>query len=229
MTSTVIEEATPHLYLSALTFVPQKTSFFRSFLENIIQRAKVLAELGGKWPAMELTLTGHQAGINSVSFSPDGERVVSGSYDQTIRIWNAHTGELVSGPFQGHTDSISSVAFSPDGESRVVSGSDDQTIWIRDAHTGEIVSGPFQGHTGWISSVAFSPDGERVVSGSDDQTIWIRDAHTGEIVSGPFQGHTGWISSVAFSPDGESVVSGSDDQTICSHKRGCVWITTRSH
>ncbi|KIJ42926.1 hypothetical protein M422DRAFT_170420, partial [Sphaerobolus stellatus SS14] len=213
MTSTVIEEATPHLYLSALTFVPQNTSFFTSFLENLNQRAKVLAGLGGKWPAMELTLTGHQAGINSVSFSPERERVVSGSNDQTIRIWNAHTGKLVSGPFQGHTGRVLSVAFSPDGE-RVVSGSSDQTIRIWNACTGEPVSGPFHGHKYSVSSVAFSPDGERVVSGSYDRTILIWNAHTGELVSGPFQGHTDWVLSVAFSPDGQSVVSGSSDQTI---------------
>ncbi|KIJ26367.1 hypothetical protein M422DRAFT_272569 [Sphaerobolus stellatus SS14] len=213
MTSAVIEEATPHLYLSALIFVPQNTSFFTSFSENLNQRAKVLAGLEGKWPAMELTLTGHQAGINSVSFSPDREKVVSGSSDQTIRIWNAHTGELVSGPFQGHTGRVSSVAFSPDGE-RVVSGSDDQTIRIWNARTGEHVCGPFQGHTDSVRSIAFSPDGERVVSGSSDQTIRIWNSHTGELVTGPFQGHTDWVGSVAFSPDGERVVSGSSDQTI---------------
>ncbi|KIJ33893.1 hypothetical protein M422DRAFT_264026 [Sphaerobolus stellatus SS14] len=57
---------------------------------------------------------GHTDGVNSVAFSPDGQRVVSGSYDKTIRIWNAHTGELVSGPFEGHTDGVTLVAFSLD-------------------------------------------------------------------------------------------------------------------
>ncbi|KIJ43932.1 hypothetical protein M422DRAFT_169193, partial [Sphaerobolus stellatus SS14] len=191
-------EATPHLYLSAPTFVPQSTSFFTSFLENLNQRAKVLAGLEGKWPAMELQLTGHQV----VSFSPDRERVVSGSDDWTIQIWNAHTGELVSEPFQDCTGSVRSVAFSPDGES-VVSGSDDKTIWIWNAHTGELVSEPLQGHTDLVRSDVFSPGGERVVSGSDDKTIQIWNAHTGESVSEPFQGHTDWVRSVAFSPDGE--------------------------
>ncbi|KIJ39160.1 hypothetical protein M422DRAFT_175557, partial [Sphaerobolus stellatus SS14] len=79
---------------------------------------------------------------------------VSGSYNQTIQIWNAHKGELVSGPFQGHTGLVNSVAFSPDGE-RVVSGSYDQTIQIWNAHTEELVFGPLQGqtdsrNTGWI-------------------------------------------------------------------------------
>ena len=70
----------------------------------------------------------------SVAFSPDGKRVVSGSFDKKIRIWDAETGKPVGEPFQGHTDEIRSVAFSPDGR-RVASGSDDNTIRMWDAET----------------------------------------------------------------------------------------------
>ncbi|KIJ39168.1 hypothetical protein M422DRAFT_175546, partial [Sphaerobolus stellatus SS14] len=75
--------------------------------------------------------------------------VVSGSDDQTIWIWNAHTGELVSESFQGQTDWVRSVAFSPDGE-QVVSGSDDWTIQIWNAPTGELDDISFERNTGWI-------------------------------------------------------------------------------
>jgi WD40 repeat protein len=105
-----------------------------------------------------------------VAFSPDGKQVVSGSLDETIRVWDAEMGVIVSGPFEGHSDSVTSVAFSPDGK-RVVSGSDDKTIRVCDAEAGMIISGPFDGHSNLVTSVAFSPDGKQVVSGSSDCTI----------------------------------------------------------
>jgi WD40 repeat protein len=120
----------------------------------------------------------------SVAFSPDGKRVVSGSSDCTVRIWDAGTGKLVAGPFEGHTNFVWSVAFSPDGQ-RVVSGSHDHTVRIWDAETGTLVAGPFEGHTDKVWSVAFSPDGLRVVSGSSDRTIRTWDAGTGQTVAGP--------------------------------------------
>ncbi|EDR04471.1 uncharacterized protein LACBIDRAFT_391675 [Laccaria bicolor S238N-H82] len=158
-------------------------------------------------------LSGHTERITSVTFSPDGRRIVSGSWDRTIRIWDAGTGKPMGEPFQGHTAVILLVAFSPDG-GRLVSGSYDQTIRIWDVETGKPMGEPFQGHTGDINSVAFSPDGGRIVSGSGDRTVRIWDAETGKSAGEPFQGHTGDINSVAFSPDGGRIVSGSDDRTI---------------
>ncbi|EDR04490.1 uncharacterized protein LACBIDRAFT_391733 [Laccaria bicolor S238N-H82] len=158
-------------------------------------------------------LSGHTNSTTSVTFSPDGRRVVSGSDDETIRIWDAETGKLVGEPFQGHTYYITSVAFSPDGR-RVLSGSCDKTIRVWDAETGKPVGESLQGHTDMITSVAFSPDGRHVVSGSCDKTIRIWDLDLGEPVGEPLRGHTNMVNSVAFSPDGGRVVSGSDDETI---------------
>jgi WD40 repeat protein len=90
--------------------------------------------------------TGHTVRVNSVAFSPDGQHIVSGSDDKTIRVWNAMTGETAAGPFTGHTDAVHSVAFSPDGQ-HIVSGSQDRTIRVWNAMTGETVAGPFTGHT----------------------------------------------------------------------------------
>ena len=75
------------------------------------------------------TIRGHTDSVSSIAFSPDGKRIVSGSFDCTVRVWDVETGMLVAGPFKGHTDWVSSVAFSPDG-SRVISGSDDRTVRI---------------------------------------------------------------------------------------------------
>ena len=69
------------------------------------------------------------AGVRSVAFSPDGERVLTGSSDNTARLWDAASGVPIHA-LRGHEDSVYSVAFSPDGE-RLVTGSYDNTarLW----------------------------------------------------------------------------------------------------
>ncbi|KAE9403149.1 WD40 repeat-like protein [Gymnopus androsaceus JB14] len=78
-------------------------------------------------------LQGHDNWVNSVAFSHDGTRIVSGSQDKTVRIWDATTGaQMGDHPLQGHDDRVHSVAFSHDG-TRIVSGSHDDTSRIWDA------------------------------------------------------------------------------------------------
>ena len=149
----------------------------------------------------------------SVAYSPNGRRIVSGSGDRTIQIWDAETGAAVGNPLEGHTDGVVSVVYSPNGR-RIVSGSYDKTIRIWDAETGAAVGNPLKGHTQSVLSVAYSPDGRYIVSGSDERTIRIWDAETGAAVGNPLGGHTYGVYSVAYSPDGRHIVSGSYDKTI---------------
>ncbi|MBT7324934.1 MAG: TIR domain-containing protein, partial [Anaerolineae bacterium] len=72
-------------------------------------------------------MRGHGGIVLSVAFSPDGTRIASGSSDNTIRIWDANSGEQIGEPLTGHSWSVNSVAFSPDG-TRIASGSSDNTI-----------------------------------------------------------------------------------------------------
>jgi dipeptidyl aminopeptidase/acylaminoacyl peptidase len=155
-----------------------------------------------------LTLTAHTDAVQSVAFSPDGKRLVSGSQDKTLKLWDAQTGQLIL--TFGPTDGVLSVAFSPDGK-QIVSGSQDSTLRLWDAHTylgwNMHISNEtrtLQGHTDAVRSVAFSPDGKRIVSGSQDRTLKLWDAQTGQQILA-FQGHTGCVTTVALRPEGTRV------------------------
>ncbi|OBT39270.1 hypothetical protein VE00_10180 [Pseudogymnoascus sp. WSF 3629] len=177
------------------------------------------------------TLKGHLDWVMSVAFSPNGRQVVSGSDDQTLRLWDSATGALLRTleghsssvtlvtfspnaaiqTLEGHSDWVKSVAFSPDGR-QVVSGSKDQTLRFLDYATGAPPQ-TLEGHSDWVMSVAFSPNGRQVVSGSNDRTVRLWDAATGAAIQ-TLEGHSDWVMSVAFSPDSRQVVSGSRDGTV---------------
>jgi WD40 repeat protein len=110
--------------------------------------------------------------LHASGFFRDDTRVVSGSYDGLVRIWDAATGAEVR-TLEGHTARPHSVAFSVDG-TRIVSGSYDKSVRIWDAPTGVEVR-TLEGHTDDVNSVVFSADGTRIVSGSRDKSVRIWD------------------------------------------------------
>ena len=148
---------------------------------------------------------GHSDSVTCIALIPDG-RVVSGSNDSTVRVWDAVTGQCLQ-TLRGHEDIITCVAVFPDG--RVVSGSDDRILRMWDVTTGKCMQ-TLQGHKSGISCVTVLPDGQ-VVSGAWDNTLRVWDGSTGQCLQ-TFQGHKSGISCVAVLPDG--VVSGSRDNTL---------------
>jgi WD40 repeat protein len=110
--------------------------------------------------------------VSSAAFSPDGKRIVTASFDNTARIWDAATAKEIE-VLRGHA--VDSAAFSPDGK-RIVTASFDNTARIWDAATAKEIA-VLHGHGDRVYSAAFSPDGSRIVTASWDKTARIWDAH----------------------------------------------------
>ncbi|QLE59368.1 caspase family protein [Nostoc sp. TCL26-01] len=149
----------------------------------------------------------HNSWVTSVSFSPDGEIIASGSADNTIKLWQRN-GKFIT-TLTGHSDAVNSVSFSPDGEI-IASGSADNTIklWQRN---GKFIT-TLNGHSQGVNSVNFSPNGKIIASGGSDSTVqlWTRE---GKLLL-TLNGHSQGVNSVSFSPEGDTVASASDDGTI---------------
>jgi WD40 repeat protein len=153
----------------------------------------------------------HKGNIWSVAFSCDGQKIVSGSGDKTLQLWDTK-GNKISPPFHGHSDEVYSVAFSRDGE-KIVSGSKDKTLRLWDAD-GKQIDEPFIGHNKEVKSVAFSSDGMRVLSGSSDNTLRLWNTDTHQQIGQPLTGHEDEVYSAIFSPDGKQIISGGDDEKL---------------
>ena len=104
--------------------------------------------------ALQRTLANHASSVTTVALTPDGKQVISGSDDQTIKIWHLETGEELK-TLKGHTDWVRTVAVTPDG-TRIISGSDDQTIKIWNLETGEELK-TLKGHADWVRTATVTP------------------------------------------------------------------------
>ncbi len=156
------------------------------------------------------TLTSRSSWATSVAIGPDSNTLVSGSSDNTIKVWNLGI-EKLKYTLTGHSNWVLCLALSPDGNT-LVSGSSDNTIKIWNLVKEELKY-TLNGHSRGVLTVAISADSNTLVSGSSDKTIKVWNLVTGELKS-ILTGHSYWVESVAISPDGDTLVSGSGDKTI---------------
>lgn len=155
-------------------------------------------------------LRGHSDVISRLAWSLDGRLLASGSYDRTIRVWEADRGQLLY-VLRGHSNTVSSLAWSPAGET-LASGSYDGILRLFDARTGQLGS-ELKGHAGSIYSVAWSPDGHMLASGGNDEILRLWDTATGRLRSA-LKSHEGSIYNLAWSPDGQTLATGGDDNLV---------------
>jgi WD40 repeat protein len=180
-------------------------------------------------------LEGHVAEITRINYDRYGRRILTSSWDGTIRIWEGDTGKLlrtidahmgrkvVPGPqtgvgskpmgsqperFEGR--GVRDAAFSPNGN-RIVSGGVDGAIRIWDAETGKVVWGGKVSQS--LMAVAYLPYVTQVVSGEQEGTIRIWDANDGKEVK-KLTGHTEAVTCLAVTPDGKQLVSAACDNTV---------------
>ena len=173
---------------------------------NVSEVSFVLAEVP---PQHIATLGEHTATVLSVSFSPDGTTLASGSGDGTVKLWNTSTRDYIA-TLEGHRNIVNSVSFSPDGTT-LASGSYDGKVKLWNVSTKENIA-TLSGH--WsVGSVAFSPDGTTLASGGgravnrpDDSKVILWDVATRTNIA-TLEGHRSAINSVAFSPDGTTLAS----------------------
>jgi len=152
---------------------------------------------------MRLTLKSHDGGVLLVTYSPNGQQIVTGSNDNTAKVWDAETGkELMT--LTGHNGPVYSTAWSPDGQ-QIVTGSYDQTVKVWDSHIGKGLM-TLEGHDDRVLSVAYSPDGQRFATGSYDKTVKVWDSHIGKELM-TLEGHEGAVLSARYSPDGQRIVT----------------------
>ncbi|KAK4148501.1 vegetative incompatibility protein HET-E-1 [Chaetomidium leptoderma] len=157
------------VYYSAIVFAPKQSVVRRTFRNQFPVCLDLPPKVELDWDACIQTLEGHTGSVWSVAFSHDSKTIASASDDNTIKLWDAATGDCTA-TLEGHTGSVQSVAFSHDSKT-VASTSYDNTIELWDAATGDCTA-TLEGHTGSVQSVAFSHDSKTLASASEDNA-WV--------------------------------------------------------
>ena len=154
----------------------------------------------------------HMDRIRALAFSLDGRTLVTGSWDNTVKLWDVASGGLLWSDLQA--SNLASVAFAPDGQTLATSGGTDTTVNLWDLHSGTLTQTLSHPHA--VSALAWSPDGNLLACGNSDGSIWIWEQPWIQPATSvqTFSGHTSWVMGLAFAPDGNLLASGSWDGTV---------------
>jgi hypothetical protein len=178
--------------------------------ESLLTVAGSGARLWGVPSGSELMSFTPNGAVASARFAPGGKRIVTASWDGSVRVWDTDTGRALLKLRKAHEGYVNSAVFSPDGRRLLTSG-DDALLKLWNAETGALVA-TFAGHESRVQAAEFSRDGTLIASGSDDKTARIWNA-SGGAARRVLRGHQWAVTSVTFSRDGRRLVSGSEDKT----------------
>lgn len=148
------------------------------------------------------TLTGHRSLITALDYHPLDDTLLSGSWDYTIRRWQA--GQEIA-RYEGHTGWVTTLCHFPDGRA-FASGSADKTIALWDLASGQRQA-LLSGHQGAVYTIAIAPDGSYLASGGADATVILWQGQTGEILR-VLRGHRDTVNALCFSATGQFLFSG---------------------
>jgi hypothetical protein len=151
----------------------------------------------------------HTQAVNGLALSPDGRLLASGSWDRTIRLWDASRGEELR-CLRGHGSCVFRLAFSPDG-GRLASAGYDGTVLLWDPATGKELQ-RLAAQSKMLFGVAFSPDGRVVAASGDSGVIDRWDPASGKALT-TFRLSVSQISALAFSPDSRLLAAACYDGT----------------
>jgi guanine nucleotide-binding protein subunit beta-2-like 1 protein len=165
---------------------------------------------GSKYGEVKTTLTGHSHFVADVVMSSDGQHALSGSWDNTMRLWDLKEGKSTR-IFKGHDKDVLSVAFSADNR-QIVSGSRDKKIKLWNTLADCKYTITENCHDGWVSCVRFSPNQKQplLVSAGWDKVVKVWDLSNCKNKTNHF-GHNNVLHSVTISPDGSLAASGGKD------------------
>ncbi|AYD89128.1 hypothetical protein D5R93_01985 [Actinomyces lilanjuaniae] len=152
----------------------------------------------------QMALSGHDTWACSLAWSPDSTRVATGSYDRTVRVWDAATGQALA--VLGPGCSVETASWSPDG-TRVVVGTTVGPTRVWDLTTGETAV-DLEATSGELSTVSWSPDGTRLaVDSYYSESVAVLDAATGRLERS-LGARSAAVNAFAWSPDGSRALTG---------------------
>jgi WD40 repeat protein len=158
---------------------------------------------GARVEGEQFLFNGHTDLVRSAVYSPDGGKILSASWDKTIREWSVDTGKCIR-IFEGHTDGVKSAVYHPDGR-KILSASWDGTVREWSVDTKECIQ-ILKGHTDGVTSAIYRPDSRRILSASLDNSIREWSTRTGECIQ-ILKGHTNKFDSTTLSPFAQGIIS----------------------